>query len=90
MLERILLMTSLQKVETTHHFKPHFWVMFQALLQGTYSKPCDLVEPTRLKNISQIGSLPQVEVKIKKNIGNHHPGDCFQNGLIYWFARSTT
>ena len=31
-----------------------------------------LVEPTHLKNISQIGSSPQVGVKIK-NIWNHHP-----------------
>ena len=31
-----------------------------------------LVVSTHLKNISQIGSFPQVEVKIK-NIWNHHP-----------------
>jgi len=30
-----------------------------------------VVEPTHLKNISQVGSFPQVGVKIK-NIGNHH------------------
>ena len=30
-----------------------------------------VVEPTHLKNISQIGNLPQIGVKIK-NIGNHH------------------
>ena len=30
-----------------------------------------MVEPTHLKNISQIGNLPQVEVKIKY-IWNHH------------------
>ena len=31
-----------------------------------------LVVSTPLKNISQIGNLPQIRVKIK-NIGNHHP-----------------
>ena len=31
-----------------------------------------LVFSTHLKNISQIGNLPQIEVKIK-NISNHHP-----------------
>ena len=30
-----------------------------------------MVEPTHLKDISQIGSFPQVRVKMK-NIGNHH------------------
>ena len=30
-----------------------------------------VVEPTHLKNMSQIGNLPQVGVKIK-NIWNHH------------------
>ena len=30
-----------------------------------------MVEPTHLKNMSQIGNLPQIGVKIK-NIGNHH------------------
>ena len=30
-----------------------------------------VVEPTHLKNISQIGNLPQIVVKTK-NIWNHH------------------
>ena len=30
-----------------------------------------VVEPTHLKNIRQIGNLPQIGVNIK-NIGNHH------------------
>ena len=30
-----------------------------------------MVEPTHLKNMSQIGSFPQVEVKMK-HIWNHH------------------
>ena len=31
-----------------------------------------MVEPTHLKNLSQIGSFPQVGMKTK-NIWNHHP-----------------
>ena len=31
-----------------------------------------MVEPTHLKNISQIGNLPQIGVKIPKTIWNHH------------------
>ena len=33
---------------------------------------------THLKNISQIGSFPQVGVKIE-NISNHHLGETFRN-----------
>ena len=35
-----------------------------------------LVVSTHLKNISQIGSLPQIGVKIK-NVLNHHPDIIF-------------
>ena len=47
-----------------------------------------VVEPTHLKNISQIGSFPQVGVKIK-NIWNHHPDHLagkrnFPNGSFIW------
>ena len=37
-----------------------------------------VVEPTHLKNISQIGNLPQIGARIK-NIGNHHLD--FQRGV---------
>ena len=40
-----------------------------------------VVEPTNLNNISQIGSYPQVGVKIK-NVGNHEPVILFRG----WYS----
>ena len=45
---------------------------------------------THLKNISQIGSFPQVGVKIK-NVRNHHPDHCFCSFLHFsWGVNSVT
>ena len=38
---------------------------------------------TPLKNISQIGNLPQIGVNIKKNIWNHHLDDIFWKPLSF-------
>ena len=46
-------------------------------------------QPTHLKNLSQIGNLPQIGVKIK-NIGNHQPEDIHPTKagttLSRWFS----
>ena len=42
-----------------------------------------VVEPTPLKNISQIGSSPQVRVNIK-NVWNHHLDYALQNSYQTW------
>ena len=47
-----------------------------------------MVVSTHLKNISQIGSFPQIGVKIK-NIWNHHP-DVFDLPRIYQIQASHT
>ena len=44
---------------------------------------------THLKNISQIGSFPQVEVKIK-NIWNHHLEKCCVDGFDDFEYRNWT
>ena len=46
-------------------------VMFH-IAEMLRTQPIWLVVSTPLKNISQIGSFPQIGVKMK-NIGNHHP-----------------
>ena len=48
---------------------------------------CWLVVSTPLKNISQIGNLPQIGVKIKKNIWNHHLGCFFWNNPVIHILR---
>ena len=45
-----------------------------------------VVEPTHLKNFSQIGSFPQVGVKIK-NIWNHHLVNHLKSDFFLWISQ---
>ena len=54
----------------------------QKVYSRNYTTCIWLVVSTHLKNISQIGNLPQIGVK-KNNIWNHHLGMLFNTTILY-------
>ena len=50
------------------------WLRDVLLIISSFEMLAKLVVPTQLKNISQIGSSPQVGMKIQKICWNHHLG----------------
>ena len=73
-----------QGIFLTTHFEPSAFVACDIDHKPWFRVPLRnwLVVSTHLKNISQIGNLPQLGVKIK-NIWNHHLGKLSRKDIIH-------